>query len=180
MFYKSNMSNPPKQKILIIDGAIVGKLTVGDLIRDLRNHPLFDETPKSYLHQGRLRECHCECGIIRLLPEAILASGRLQSCGCYRYEVRMKAQKDKIDRLKRKAEKQYLVSQIKYEQARLRHLQVVRVPMRDEKAITECGAILRSLFARKNQLNRKETHKEVWDNTTRHTMIHKLAYKPID
>lgn len=155
------MLSKRNDKLFVTDGTVIGRLTVGDLVRFVRDHILYPETPISYLRQGRLREVHCECGTVRLVSESILATGRLQSCGCLRYEMRNQAQQDKITRMEKESQRRQVILDIKIAQAKLKQLQFVRVPMRDEKAIEECGALLRKLFARKGQLNRKESHKEV-------------------
>lgn len=69
---------------IINPGLRIGLLTVGDLVRNVQSHPLFPEIKVSYLRQGRLRECICDCGKEVLYSEAALACGRVKSCGCLR------------------------------------------------------------------------------------------------
>lgn len=149
-----------KQKIAIIPGLRIGRLEVGDLVYNVREHELYLTTPFSYLQQGRLYQVLCDCGQSRLISESILASGRIQSCGCLRQELRVKSSQAKVERLRKEATKIANNNNIKIEQARLKSLQLT--PIRDEKAIEECGAKLRKLFAQKATLNRKETQKETW------------------
>lgn len=51
---------------------------------------------------------------------------------------------------------------IQIEQAELKRLMMIKVPYRDEKAIEAQAAKVRSLFAKKAVLNRKESHKDAW------------------
>lgn len=154
-----------KEKIFVSEGTLIGRITVGELVRNVQTHPLYVETPVSYLQQGRLREVYCSCGQVRLVSESILATGRVQSCGCLRQEIRQAASQGKLERLKKKAAKRANNDAIRYEQEQLRILQRAPIHIRDEKAIEECGKRLRSLFARKALLNRKESHKEAFRNS---------------
>lgn len=172
------MANARNDKLFITDGTVIGRLTVGDLIRDVSSHPLYPETAQSYLKQGRLREVHCECGTVRLVAESILATGRLQSCGCLRTEIRNAARQQGIDNLKKKAEKSQCTWDIQIAQAELKRLQAVPAQNRDEKAIDEIASKLRKLFAKKALLNRKESHKDTWKNVTRKKMLDKLLEDP--
>jgi hypothetical protein len=149
-----------KEKLFIIAGLRIGRLTVGELVRDVIHHPCYLETPTSYLKQGRLREVTCDCGQMRLISESILATNRVQSCGCLRQEIRQKSTQGKISRMQQKADRDANKHAIKIEQARLQALKLERP--KNDQAIEECGARLRSLFARKAVLNRKESHKGTW------------------
>lgn len=172
------MSKPRDSKLFIIDGLKIGRVTVGDLVRDVRNHPLYIQTPQSYLHQGRLREVYCDCGEVRLISESILATGRIQSCGCLRKELIDQARLEKLAKSEKQHLKKQLIAQIKYEQHKLKVLQAVRVPLRDEKAIDEAAKTLRSLFARKSALSRKESYKDTYEKTTKKIMMDKLFEDP--
>lgn len=144
-----------KEKRLIVTGERLGRLTIGDLVRDVQNHELFLITPMSYTKQGRLREVYCDCGQTRLVAESILATGRLQSCGCLRAEIRSKCAEGKMERMRIKQRRQAINSEIKIQQVRLKSLQIQPVVIRDEKAIDDCSAYLRRLFAQKASLSRK-------------------------
>lgn len=168
------MASKRNEKIFITDGTRIGRITVGNLVRDIQAHPLYEITPVSYLKQGRLREVHCDCGADRLVAESILATGRLQSCGCLRQEMRMQARQRGVDNLQKKAEKARIQLDIQILQAQLK-LEMGRHPsFRDELKIDQLASQLRSLIARKGVLNRKETHKEVYKNVTRPKMLNRL------
>lgn len=174
------MPSKQKQKVFITDGTVVGRLTVGDLVRDISTHPLYELTPISYLRQGRLREVHCECGEVRLVAESILSTGRLQSCGCLRTELRMAARERGVANLQKKAEKARVRLDIQILQAQLRLELAKDVRTRDEKKVDRLASELRKLFARKGVLGRKETHKETWANVTRPRQLDKLLEDPDD
>lgn len=150
-----NFVTMPNHRISIQTGMAVGRLTVGELVRYVQDHPLFLETKPSYLQQGRLRECTCKCGNIRLIAESILASGRIQSCGCLRQEIRAAAANKGISRMVLKEDRKYVTGQIRIEQARLKALQLAPVTTRDEKAISECSERLRGLFRKRGLLTSK-------------------------
>lgn len=136
-------------------GLRIGKLLVGDLVRNVQQHELFEETPISYLQQGRLREVVCDCGKRRLIAESILATGRIKSCGCLRASMISGASNRKLEKLQVKADKALVTSTLAVEQQKLKMLQKVQVPARDEKAIQECMARIRSLIARRAILTKK-------------------------
>lgn len=144
-----------KYKHNIETGMRLGRLFIGDLVRHVQEHPLYLETPVSYLQQGRLRECICDCSNMRLIAEAILATGRVKSCGCLRQEIRAKASQKKVGRLEVKAAKANLLHRIKIEQAKLQALKMQPVYTRDEEAILECAARIRQLFSQQGILTRK-------------------------
>jgi hypothetical protein len=174
------MPKSRNEKIFITDGTEIGRLAVGELVRDVRNHPLTNDTSASYVRQGRLRECHCSCGVDRLIPESALATGRIQSCGCLRREMLDKARLDNLANVERRHLKSQIIAQIRYEQKRLKILQAVHVPLRNEKAIQEAMSSLRSLLARKGALSRKESYRETWQKTTKKIMDDKLLVDPGD
>lgn len=156
------MMNSPKKLIpIIMPGLRIGRIEVIELVYNVQDHELYNETPISYLQQGRLHEVLCDCGRRRLISESILASGRIQSCGCLRKEIRMKATEKKAKRLHKESIKKENKIAIKLEQTRLRTLQLSTDPQKDLK-IEECGKNLRRLFAQKAHLNRKESPKETW------------------
>lgn len=144
-----------KPKLIINTGLRIGRLCVGDLVRFVQTHPLFLETPTSYLQQGRLRECACDCGQVRLFAESILATGRIQSCGCLRQEIRAAAAEGKLKRLQVKGAQTSNTVQIQIEQQRLKGLKMIQVPFRDEFAIEECSKRLRQLYAQRASLTKR-------------------------
>ncbi len=159
------MKRPARNdKLMITEGMTIGRLTVYGLVRNIQEHPLYVETPLSYLRQGRLRECVCDCGFIKLICESALSTGRIMSCGCLKAEIRAKSALEAVTRLEKKALRSQINNAIKIEQVRLKSLQMVNVHYRDEKAIDACGTRLRSLFAQKAIANRKpgNSPKEVW------------------
>lgn len=172
------MPKSRNEKIFITDGIQIGRLLVGDLIRDVRSHPLYELTPTSYLQQGRLREVHCKCGQVRLVAESILSTGRMQSCGCLRHEMRMAAKEQSVKNLQKKAERARVTLDIQVLQAELRLELAKQLPIRDEKKIDEIAKKLRGLFAKKALMNRKESHKDTWRNVTRPRQLDKLLQDP--
>lgn len=85
---------PSNPYVEIRAGEVFGRLTVGDWVRNVRQHELFDSTPKSYLKHGSLRECHCECGGRKLVSESALRAGFARSCGCLMRELNEKSKLD--------------------------------------------------------------------------------------
>ncbi len=131
-------------------GTVIGRLTVGELVRNVQEHPLFLETAVSYLKQGRLREVLCSCGVIRLISESILYTGRIQSCGCLRREIRANATEGKFRRLTIQQEKKILTGQIQLDQLKLRQLRMAFLP--DEEQIAQLQTKIRSAFQKRGQL----------------------------
>ena len=41
-------------------------------------------------NNGRLWECRCDCGVIKVIPGKNLSGGRVKSCGCSRRKPRLK------------------------------------------------------------------------------------------
>ncbi len=148
---RRKVTEPP---LLLAEGTVCGRLTLGPLVRWVQDHPLFLTTPHSYLRQGRLREVTCSCGEMRLLSESVLVSKRVQSCGCLQREIRSNRANHKLLRTQIEYNKQITTGKIRLEQLRLKTLQLQQVPLRDEKAIEECGAEIRRLFALKSRLCR--------------------------
>jgi hypothetical protein len=159
-------------KLFILEGLEIGRLTVGDLVTDVRNHPLYPETAQSYLKQGRLREVHCKCGSVRLIAESILSTGRVQSCGCLRREMRAAAREEGIKNLRKKADKAQCTFDIQIAQAELRAELAKDVRTRDEKKVDEIAARIRRLFSKKAQLSRKESQRDTWK---RHNLANRQA-----
>jgi hypothetical protein len=145
----------PNNYEFIAEGTVVGRLTVGPLVYDVRNHPLLDSTRCSYISQGRLHECTCICGNVILLSENILRAKRVQSCGCLKQEMAQKAYEERVklaDRVKHKKEINYKLSNaLDFLKVHLR----APVEIRNEKLIEELGAEIRKLRAMKAYANRK-------------------------
>ena len=100
---------------------MVGRLSIGPLVFNVREHPLFTETPISYVKQGRLRECICACGQVRLIAERVLEAGRIQSCGCLKQErSRLAKIRKQTSSLTAEAKKQ-ITQEIKIDQKRLKY-----------------------------------------------------------
>ncbi len=135
-----------KSKINILTGLQLGMLTVGDLVRFVQDHPLFLETPISYLQQGRLREVLCECGTIRLISESILATGRLKSCGCYRQSLREKASQHRFQKVEKQATRKILVEKIRIAQAQLVALKSAPSHAQNKEHIAECSKVIKHLM----------------------------------
>jgi hypothetical protein len=91
-FIKYNpMTTQYKPEPALIHGQKIGRLFVGELVANVREHPAFHDTKSSYIKQGRLTECTCDCGKIVLYSWQALKTGRLMSCGCLRQEYKQKA-----------------------------------------------------------------------------------------
>lgn len=131
-------------------GMTIGRIVVGELVRNVQEHSLFLETPTSYLKQGRLREILCACGTIRLVAESILLTGRIQSCGCLRREIRAGSTEKKIARMSRMKEKKNLTAEIQIDQLRLKQLKAAYLP--DEAAIAQLQTKIRSAFQKRGIL----------------------------
>jgi hypothetical protein len=143
---------PSRSTKYVETGAKIGRLTVGELAQDVINHPLLPETSMGYLHQGRLRECLCECGTVKLIPEVTLAAGRVKSCGCLRREIITKSLEEKLAYRNALNEKRIVSSEIQKIQIEFRLERNKDSRLRDESKITEIAARLRQLFARKQEL----------------------------
>jgi hypothetical protein len=144
-----------KSRKEIITNSKLGRLTIGELVRYVQEHELFIETPQSYLQHGRLRECTCECGNIKLISEYALNTGRVKSCGCLRQSLRVSAADKRLEKMKLVGKKSQVSNQIRIEQARLKTLKLQPIPYRDENAIEECATNLRSLFGQRGILTQK-------------------------
>ena len=142
-----------KPKLEIFSGLRIDRLTIGELVRHVQTHPLFIETPVSYLQQGRLREAVCDCGKVRLIAESILASGRLKSCGCLRKEIRQRTAQKKLNKTQRQGQRKIVAQQLKMEQAQLAVLK--SASHRDDQAIEESGEKIRELIKLHATLARK-------------------------
>lgn len=149
------------------EGQKLGILTVGQLVYDVQSHPLFISTPKSYLQHGRLRECLCECGVVKLFSENVIATGQLRSCGCRRQRTREIAHTERAGRLAKKAKLRDLVNQIKTTQEQIHLLQTkpghLRGTPEHTRELRELGDKLRSLNAKKAYYSRKISPQEVWN-----------------
>jgi len=148
-----------KKKLFISDGMRVGILTVGELVYNVQEHPLFYLTKQSYLQHGRLRECRCDCGQTVLYSENALQSGTLKSCGCLREKRRSEAFQNRISNEKKRIHRMEITQRIRAAQLRLKTLQSAPEHLRNtpenNMAISQLATELRKLFAMKGRVNRK-------------------------
>jgi hypothetical protein len=149
-----------KHKVIIYEGQKFGILSVGPLVRWAREHPLFDLTPSSYIIHGRLRECYCDCGEMKLYSECALQTNSIKSCGCLKRKRNMESAEEKLKREEKKARKREINHRIRQTQAKLKVYQQLPVPLRDQpKYVQEMdllAAELRKLFSMKAYANRKQ------------------------
>ncbi len=139
--------DPVKTRINITEGCSVGRLSVGQLVFNIRYHPLFEETPISYIRQGRLRECTCACGKVKLISEKSLESGRVLSCGCLKREKSIIAAQNRLKHVNNSEEKKRIVQEIRSEQARLAYYRIQNP--RDEQKIDLILARIRELMLKR-------------------------------
>jgi len=135
------------ERLSISSGTKIGRLTIGDLVRWVTEHPLYEATPVSYLRQGRLWECLCECGETKLISEAHLSTGRIKSCGCLRRERKELGLRKRLNKVEQKIRSQQLTKEIIVEQFKLKQLQISFV--KDENAIKETTQRIRDLIQQK-------------------------------
>lgn len=153
-----SMQNLEDTKRAIFEGQKVFKLTVGPLVFDVQNHPLYLTTPPSYVQQGQLRECLCECGQYVLYSEAALLAGRIRSCGCLKrkmLEDRCSQREDKDLKSSLRRDIKHLISQAQH---RLKTIQAKPSSLRTKSLNQEESWLaerLRKLFALKGYANRK-------------------------
>lgn len=133
----------------------MGTLTVGELVRDLKNHPLYHETPTSYLSQYKLWECHCDCGNVKLFSENVLSAGELRSCGCLRMKMRQEAWERKKALAQRKAHKREIQFKLSCAMDKLAVLKLAPPGHRNELLLEETGKEIRRLRSMKAFANRK-------------------------
>lgn len=146
------MSN---QKPLIFPGMKIGLLEVGDLVRNVKDHPLYPETPLSYIAHWRLFECHCECGAVKLISENALSGGKVKSCGCIRARQRQEAWERRQSKAQRKQHKREISFRLSCAMDKLSLLRLAPPGLRDETKIEEIGVEIRKLRAMKAFANRK-------------------------
>jgi hypothetical protein len=124
-------------------------LTVVQKVENIYHHPLRQETPKTYINQGQIWECVCDCGKHVLISEFNLARGRNKSCGCMRYKnlrpSTNEAQDLKLARLKNKHE----IQELQFEQKYLTQAMRERNDPKDILRYREVGELLRAAFAKK-------------------------------
>jgi hypothetical protein len=145
-------NSPEKVVFFVVESAKYHKLTVVAQIYDIRNHPLYEQTPQSYIQQGRLWECKCECGVSFLVSEHSLSRGKHKSCGCMRYGKRPYDIERKRLSNEYKIRKMEIDSRIKVLRFELATLKTENSLIRDEKRIDLVAADLRSAYARKASL----------------------------
>lgn len=144
------MTTTGNEKILVHPGVKIGRLTVGELVPGVKTHPCYETTPISYLRQGRLRECVCDCGEVRLVSETHLATGKIKSCGCLKKERKALSERQQISKLELKLQNDRIMGQLRMEQGRLKGYQNALV--KDERKIAECAARIRELISQKASL----------------------------
>jgi len=157
---KDKIPSPRRQRILIKFELKIGRLTIGELVQYAVEHPLFIVTRLSYIQQGRLYECECDCGQQVLISENSLATGFVKSCGCLLREKREQAHNKTLVKEEIKRQKRELNYKIKEAQIKLKTLLMQPIHIRQSKesnlAVTETAAELRKLFALKGHVTRKE------------------------
>lgn len=143
-----------REKIHVQPNLKIGILTVGDLVSNVKSHPLYDQTPPSYLAQWRLYECYCECGNVKLISENALQKGEIKSCGC----VRLKKRQEAWEKRQQARDKKNKKSEIKYQLATARDklalLQMAPIHQRNQPVIEETAGLVRKLQAMLGHLNR--------------------------
>lgn len=145
----------PKEKLLISPGVKIGFLEVGDLVTNVKDHPLYYETPHSYLTHWRLYECVCICGKVRLYSESVLAQGEIKSCGCLKEAKRQAAYEEKEKALQRKNHKREITHQLAMAMDKLSIMLKAPLGVRNQVVIDETQARIRHLRAMKAYANRK-------------------------
>lgn len=129
-----------------------GRIVVGELVRNVQEHPLFIETRISYLRHGRLRECKCDCGTLILYSENVLSSGQIKSCGCLKMIKSEKAHRNRLSQAEKKIHQREINTRIANFQSRLKVLKstpsYLHTPTHN-KEMQDIAAQLRSLFVSK-------------------------------
>lgn len=69
-------------KIPIYSGVKVGKLEMIEPVKASEPRVVESRTPFSYIAQGSLWECKCDCGTICYISEYQLERQKVKSCGC--------------------------------------------------------------------------------------------------
>lgn len=156
------------EKINVVSGIRIGRLTIGELAHWVKEHPAYELTPISYLRQGRLRECFCDCGEIRLISETHLATGRIKSCGCLRRERKELGLKKKVSKIEMEMEQARLTGQLRMEQAKLAQQRAALV--KDEDRIAEHVTRIREILQQKTNLANRIS-------STRRRAKQRLRYK---
>lgn len=167
-------------KTIIEPGAKINLLEVIERVVLLRQHDLFYDTPKSYLLQGPVWECHCHgCGQRKLISGAQLTRGKLKSCGCLRQRMWQEARQRKIEKLKRAINLRNVNNQIKIEKYKLAELNIQLPTDSRDKLVDECSARLRNLYGQKAGLTPRKTNKKIPDPETLQE-IHKTEREIFD
>jgi hypothetical protein len=148
-----------KGSISVDDGQRIGRLLVGDLVRNVQSHPLFIETRASYLKHGRLRECQCDCGNQVLYSENVLSSGQIKSCGCLKRLKQDAASRKRESVVNKKNFMKILNTKIENFQRRLKFLKTTPVHLRNTQDINleiqYISTELRKLFGMKGHAIQK-------------------------
>lgn len=168
--------------VFVYPGQRIGQLVVVDLVRHVQTHPLYLTTPISYLRQGRLYECLCDCGQAVLYSESVLAPGTLKSCGCLRQAKARKRLEARQDKEKRLAHKKEIRSRIKDLQKQLKALKTspdhIRLSQETNLEMTRIGSELRKLYAHIGHVNRKANPDIEWAEKAALARIKRLEEKP--
>jgi len=151
------MRDPSAFPELLHPGYQIGLLTLVELVRNLQGHKLYATTPVSYMKQGRVWECKCQCGNSVLYSENALTSGRLKSCGCVKKGKSQKAFDLREEATQRKVKARTIRLRIFELQQKLKSIQSLPGYLRNIPEYNlEVQAIsdeLRSLFAQKGYVN---------------------------
>lgn len=136
-----------------------GLITVGELVFNVQQHPLYLTTAQSYLQHGRLRECMCDCGEMVLYSENVLSSGQIKSCGCARLKYREKLSEERESREEKRKRLRQIRCDLANAQARLRVLQQKPIHLRQTKEVSEeidqVAGEIRKLIAMRTHATRK-------------------------
>lgn len=144
-----------KERIPISPGVKIGFLTVFELVKDLKAHPLYYDTPSSYLKHWKLWECHCECGSVKLISENVLSMGEVQSCGCLKAKKRQDAWERKQQALAKKNHLREINTQLAIARDKFYLLRAAPAGKHSPEAIEEAARQMRHWSAMKSAAMRK-------------------------
>lgn len=143
-----------KERINVFSGVKIGILSVGELVTDIKNHPLYYDTRASYLTHWRVRECLCDCGVVKLYSENALSSGHIQSCGCLRMRMRQESWERKQAKALKKEKRKDLKHRISMLTDKISLLQLAPTHLRNHLKIDQLAKEKRSLQASLAYLSR--------------------------
>lgn len=144
-----------KERITVYPGLKIGFLTVAELVSDPKNHPLYYDTPPSYLKHWRLWECHCDCGQVKLISNNVLSLGEVQSCGCLKAKKRQDAWERKQQALAKKNHLREINTQLAIAKDRFYLLRAAPAGKHSPEAIEEAAKAMRHWSAMKSAAMRK-------------------------